>query len=90
VDWADEPVRAFEVGIVVTVVNGKGVLARGRRHRLGRIDIVHLGMGDEVAQDALDLRFVITVRDRTHLTTCCAPAPHALGAARHAHGPTAT
>ena len=30
-------------------------------------DIVHLGMPDEVAQDALDLRFVITVRDRTHL-----------------------
>jgi GTP pyrophosphokinase len=46
-------------------------------------DIVHLGMPDEVAQDALDLRFVITVRDRTHLdhvlrtcagrTRCCAP-----------------
>jgi GTP pyrophosphokinase len=32
-------------------------------------DIVHLGMTEEAAQEALDLRFVITVRDRTHLDT---------------------
>ena len=32
-------------------------------------DIVHMGMTDEAAQDALDLRFVITVRDREHLDT---------------------
>ncbi|MBS0499959.1 MAG: bifunctional (p)ppGpp synthetase/guanosine-3',5'-bis(diphosphate) 3'-pyrophosphohydrolase [Burkholderiaceae bacterium] len=68
VAWADEPVRAFEVGIVVTVVNGKGVLARvAAAIASAESDIVHLGMPDEVAQDALDLRFVITVRDRTHL-----------------------
>jgi guanosine-3',5'-bis(diphosphate) 3'-pyrophosphohydrolase len=28
VDWADEPTRLFETGVVVTVTNGKGVLAR--------------------------------------------------------------
>ncbi len=68
VAWADEPVRAFEVGVVVTVVNGKGVLARvAAAIASAESDIVHLGMPDEVAQDALDLRFVITVRDRTHL-----------------------
>ena len=68
VAWADEPVRAFEVGIVVTVVHGKGVLARvAAAIASAESDIVHLGMPDEVAQDALDLRFVITVRDRTHL-----------------------
>jgi GTP pyrophosphokinase len=68
VAWADEPVRAFEVGIVVTVINGKGVLARvAAAIASAESDIVHLGMPDEVAQDALDLRFVITVRDRTHL-----------------------
>ncbi|MEZ5606173.1 MAG: bifunctional (p)ppGpp synthetase/guanosine-3',5'-bis(diphosphate) 3'-pyrophosphohydrolase [Burkholderiaceae bacterium] len=68
VAWADEPVRAFEVGIVVTVVNGKGVLARvAAAIASAESDIVHLGMPDEVAQDALDLRFVITVRDRAHL-----------------------
>ena len=70
VAWADEPVRAFEVGIVVTVVNGKGVLARvAAALAAAEADIVHLGMADEAAQEALDLRFVITVRDRAHLDT---------------------
>lgn len=70
VAWADEPVRAFEVGVVVTVINGKGVLARVAASMAeAEADIVHLGMADEAAQDALDLRFVITVRDRTHLET---------------------
>ena len=70
VAWADEPVRAFEVGVVVTVVNGKGVLARvAAAMAEAEADIVHLGMADEAAQDALDLRFVITVRDKTHLDT---------------------
>ncbi|MFD1711189.1 bifunctional (p)ppGpp synthetase/guanosine-3',5'-bis(diphosphate) 3'-pyrophosphohydrolase [Ottowia sp. GY511] len=70
VAWADEPVRQFEVGIVVTVVNGKGVLARvAAALASAEADIVHLGMADESAQEALDLRFVITVRDRTHLDT---------------------
>jgi len=32
VEWADEPVRAFETGLVVTVSNGKGVLAKVRPH----------------------------------------------------------
>ena len=70
VSWADEPVRAFEVGVVVTVVNGKGVLARvAAAMAAAEADIVHMGMTDEAAQDALDLRFVITVRDREHLDT---------------------
>ena len=70
VAWADEPVRSFESAIVVTVVNGKGVLARvAAAVAAAEADIVHLGMADEVAPEALDLRFVITVRDRTHLDT---------------------
>jgi guanosine-3',5'-bis(diphosphate) 3'-pyrophosphohydrolase len=28
VEWSDEPVRPFETGVLVTVTNGKGVLAR--------------------------------------------------------------
>lgn len=68
VAWADEPVSAFEVGVVVTVINGKGVLARvAAAMAEAEADIVHLGMADEAAQDALDLRFVIAVRDKTHL-----------------------
>jgi GTP pyrophosphokinase len=30
-------------------------------------DITHVDMDDERAQDATDLRFLIAVRDRTHL-----------------------
>ena len=70
VAWSDEPVRQFEVGIIVTVVNGKGVLARvAAALASAEADIIHLGMADESAQEALDLRFVITVRDRAHLDT---------------------
>ncbi len=68
VAWADEPVRTFEVGVVVTVVNGKGVLARvAAAMAAAEADIVHIGMAEDAGQEALDLRFVITVRDRAHL-----------------------
>lgn len=68
VEWADEPVRTFPVAIAVTVVNGKGVLARvASALAAAEADIVHMGMAEESAQDATELRFVITVRDRTHL-----------------------
>ena len=68
VAWAEEPLRPFEVGIVVTVNNGKGVLARvADALASSEADIVHLGMTDEAAQDAMDLRFVIKVRDTAHL-----------------------
>jgi len=68
VSWADEPLRAFHAAIVVTVVNGKGVLARvAAAIATAEADIVHLGMTEEAAQEALDLRFIVAVRDRDHL-----------------------
>ena len=68
VDWADDPVRAFECDILVAVVNGKGVLARvAAALASAEADITHIHMGDEAAQDATDLRFVIAVRDQAHL-----------------------
>jgi len=68
VAWADEPVRAFEASIVVTVTNGKGVLARVAAAIAGaEADIVYLSMTEDGAQEALDLRFVLNVRDRAHL-----------------------
>ncbi|WP_310613921.1 bifunctional (p)ppGpp synthetase/guanosine-3',5'-bis(diphosphate) 3'-pyrophosphohydrolase [Limnohabitans sp.] len=69
VEWADEPTRAFEVAVVVTVSNGKGVLARVASAITGaEADITHVLMADEVTgQEALDLRFVFTVRDKAHL-----------------------
>ena len=68
VDWADEPTRLFEAGVIVTVNNGKGVLARVAAE-LARCetDITHIDMDDEVALDTVDLRFVVAVRDQAHL-----------------------
>jgi GTP pyrophosphokinase len=70
VDWADEPVRAFETGIVVTVHNGKGVLAKvAAALAAAEADIIHIDMGQDAAQEATDLRFIVAVRDIAHLET---------------------
>ncbi len=68
VDWSEEPVRSFETEILVTVTNGKGVLARvAVALANAEADITHIDMEDEAAQDASDLRFIIAVRDRNQL-----------------------
>ncbi|WP_295856001.1 bifunctional (p)ppGpp synthetase/guanosine-3',5'-bis(diphosphate) 3'-pyrophosphohydrolase [uncultured Xylophilus sp.] len=68
VAWADEPVRLFETGIVVTVTNRKGVLARvSAELARAEVDITHVDMGEEAGLDTTDLRFVIEVRDAAHL-----------------------
>lgn len=68
VEWSDEPMRAFETCIIITVNNGKGVLA-GVAAALtsAEADITHVDMNEEAAQDATDLRFVVAVRDCHHL-----------------------
>lgn len=68
VEWSDEPVRLFETGVIVTVANGKGALARvAAALASAEADITHVDMDDDRAQDATDLRFVVAVRDRNHL-----------------------
>ncbi|MDM7948308.1 bifunctional (p)ppGpp synthetase/guanosine-3',5'-bis(diphosphate) 3'-pyrophosphohydrolase [Hydrogenophaga sp.] len=68
VEWADEPVRAFETVVTITVTNGKGVLARvASAMAAAEADITHVDMGDEPAQNATDIRFTVAVRDRQHL-----------------------
>jgi GTP pyrophosphokinase len=69
VEWSDEPTRAFEVAVVVTVSNGKGVLARvASAITNAEADITMVNMADEVSgQEATDLRFVFAVRDVQHL-----------------------
>ena len=68
VDWSDEPVRQFETGLVVTVTNRKGVLARVAADLAqSEVDITKVDMGEEDQQDTTDLRFVISVRDTAHL-----------------------
>ena len=68
VEWSDEPTRTFETEVVVTVINGKGVLARvAAALAAAEADITHIDMADEAAQDATDLRFVIAVRNSQQL-----------------------
>lgn len=68
VEWADETVRSFESVVVVTVANGKGVLARvASAIASAEADITHVDMGEEPAQTATDIRFTIAVRDRVNL-----------------------
>ena len=68
VEWTDEPSRPFETNVIVTVTNGKGVLARvASAFATAEADIIHMDMGEEAAQETTDLRFLISVRDSTHL-----------------------
>ena len=70
VDWSDEPTRLFETALLITVTNGKGVLARvAAALATAEADITHVNMGQERAQDATELKFGIAVRDRAHLAT---------------------
>ena len=79
VQWSDDPVRPFETEVRVTVINGRGVLARvAASLAAAEADIIHIDMEDEAAQDATDLRFVIAVRDTKQLET-------ALGNLRRTH-----
>ena len=68
VEWSDELTRNFETSINVTVLNGKGVLARvAGALASAETDIVHVDMGHETPQDTAELKFVVAVRDTTHL-----------------------
>ena len=68
VEWSDAPVRTFETGLLVTVTNGKGVLARvASALANAETDITHIDMGDEATQGSVVLRFLVAVRDRNHL-----------------------
>ena len=70
VEWSDEPIRAFETEVIVTVTNGKGVLARvAAALASAEVDITHIDMKDEAAQDATDVHFIIAVLNTTQLDT---------------------
>ncbi len=68
VDWSEDPVRSFKAGITVTGINGKGLLAKmATALAAAEADIVDIDMGQESAQEARQLRFLIAVRDTAHL-----------------------
>ena len=68
VDWADEPVRAFETGVQLVVRSGKGVLAKvAQAIATAEADITHIDMGGEPAAGKDTLDVLLSVRDRQHL-----------------------
>jgi GTP pyrophosphokinase len=87
VEWSDEPVRPFETDVLVTVVNGQGVLARvAAALAQAEVDIAHIDMGQEAAQETTDLHFLVAVRDRAHLEAALHKlrhTPSVLHAQRH-------
>jgi GTP pyrophosphokinase/guanosine-3',5'-bis(diphosphate) 3'-pyrophosphohydrolase len=68
VEWAEELTRSFETSVYVLVRNGKGVLAQvAAGVSTAEADIIHLGMDPEPAEETVELRLLISVRDRVHL-----------------------
>jgi GTP pyrophosphokinase/guanosine-3',5'-bis(diphosphate) 3'-pyrophosphohydrolase len=67
VEWAEELARSFETSLHVLVRNGKGVLAQvASAISSAEADITHLDM-DNGAGDSVELRLLLSVRDRVHL-----------------------
>jgi len=68
VEWAEEPVRAFETAVTVLVRNGKGVLAQvASAVSASQADITHIDMGEDRASETTELKLLISLRDRLHL-----------------------
>ncbi len=68
VEWADELNRAFETQLDVLVRNGKGVLAEvASRISKAEADIIHLDMDADAPEETVELRVLVSVRDRVHL-----------------------
>ncbi len=68
VEWSEQPTRLFEASLTLLLRNGKGVLARvAAATAEAEADIVHIDMGAEPAGEAVELKVLLTVRDRQHL-----------------------
>ena len=67
VEWAEDLSRSFDTSLHVLVKNGKGVLAQlASSVSSAEADIVHLDMDAEPAEETIELRLQIGVRDRVH------------------------
>ena len=68
VEWAEELTRPFDTSLFVLVKNGKGVLAQvAQAVSSAEADIVHIDMDPEPAEEQIELRLIVSVRDRGHL-----------------------
>ena len=67
VEWAEELKRAFDTSLHLLVKNGKGVLAQvASAIAAAEADIVHIDMDPEPADETIELRLLVNVRDRVH------------------------
>jgi GTP diphosphokinase / guanosine-3',5'-bis(diphosphate) 3'-diphosphatase len=67
VEWADELQRAFDTTLYTLVKNGKGVLAQVASHiAMAEADIVHIDMDPDPQDELIELRLLVSVRDRVH------------------------
>ena len=68
VEWAEEPTHAFETGVLISLRNEKGALARvAAAVSAAEADITHIDMGEQGNSDTADMRLTVAVRDRLHL-----------------------
>jgi GTP pyrophosphokinase len=68
VEWSDELTRPFETDLLLTVKSSKGVLAKvASAFASAEVNITHVQMQPESAQDTTELRFTIAVESRVHL-----------------------
>ncbi|WP_119155650.1 RelA/SpoT family protein [Caldimonas tepidiphila] len=68
VEWAEEPQRGFETGVTVLAHSSKGAVAKvASAVSQAEADITHIDMAHEPGHSTMELRLVITVRDRQHL-----------------------
>jgi guanosine-3',5'-bis(diphosphate) 3'-pyrophosphohydrolase len=68
VEWAEELSRPFETAVIALVKNNKGALARiAGAVSSAEADITHIQMSDEQGSETVDLRLLVSVRDRLHL-----------------------
>ncbi|HWP19369.1 MAG TPA: bifunctional (p)ppGpp synthetase/guanosine-3',5'-bis(diphosphate) 3'-pyrophosphohydrolase [Burkholderiaceae bacterium] len=68
VEWAEELQRPFETAVSLLVQNGKGVLAKvAQAVSEAEADITHIDMGHDPGHATIELRLLLSVRDRVHL-----------------------
>jgi guanosine-3',5'-bis(diphosphate) 3'-pyrophosphohydrolase len=68
VAWAEELTRPFEASVGVLLSNGKGVLAQvAAAVSAAEADITHIAMGDDAQGETVELKLLLSVRDRLHL-----------------------
>ena len=70
VEWAEELKRNFDTSLHLLVKNGKGVLAQvASAVAAAEADIVHIDMDPEPADETIELRLLVSVRDRVHFAS---------------------